>query len=60
MTYQQSGGQTITVNADTGFDGGFGYFVSHERFRNFTDGTSDTIASKIFGADDSPLGSGSR
>ncbi len=57
MTYQLNG-QTITVNADPGGDGGFGYFVSHERFRDFTDGTSDTIASKIFGVDDSPLGSG--
>jgi hypothetical protein len=57
MTYQLNN-QTITVNADSGSDGGFGYFVSHERFRNFTDNTSDTIASKIFGQDDSPLGSG--
>src|SRR5437763_7723436 len=31
MTYQLNG-QTITVNADPGGDGGFGYFVSHERF----------------------------
>ncbi len=60
MTYQLNGGQTITVNADAGGDGGFGYFVSHERFRDFTDGTSDTIASKIFGVDDSPLGMASQ
>jgi hypothetical protein len=57
MTYQLND-QTITVNADSGVDGGFGYFVSHERYRNFTDGSSDTIANKIFGVDDSPLGSG--
>lgn len=35
---------------------GFGYFVSHERYRKFTDGSSATIAGKIFGVDDSPLG----
>src|SRR5216683_393557 len=58
QTTYQLNGQTITVNADSGGDGGFGYFVSHERFRDFTDGTSNTIASKIFGVDDSPLGSG--
>ena len=56
MTYQLNG-STITVNADPGGDGGFGYFVSHERGRDFTDGTNDTIANKIFGVDDSPLGS---
>ena len=47
---------TITVNAENSGDGGFGYFVSHERYRQFADGTIDTIASHIFGADDSPLG----
>ncbi len=26
-----AGGKTITVNAESGGDGGFGYFVSHER-----------------------------
>lgn len=46
----------VTVNADAGGDGGFGYFVSHERYRNFADGAVDTIASHIFGKDDSPLG----
>jgi hypothetical protein len=50
-------GKTITVNAESGSDGGFGYFVSHERYRTFADGTQDTIASHIFGVDDSPLGS---
>jgi hypothetical protein len=48
----------IIVNADTGFDGGFGYFVSHERYRFFTDGKYGTIASRIFKKDDSPLGLG--
>jgi hypothetical protein len=48
----------ITVNAEAGSDGGFGYFVSHERYRTFADGTVDTIASHIFGVDDSPLGLG--
>jgi hypothetical protein len=59
MTYQvRIGGawRTITVNAAGGNDGGFGYFVSHERFRDFADGANDTIAGKIFSADDSPLG----
>lgn len=37
---------------------GFGYFVSHERYRLFSDGSSATIAAKIFGVDDSPLGRG--
>jgi hypothetical protein len=56
------GFQKITVNAETpgavdpNKDGGFGYFVSHERYRLFKDGAVDTIASHIFGTDDSPLG----
>src|SRR5579862_3761787 len=37
MTYQH-GASTITVNAESSNDGGFGYFVSHERYRTFTDG----------------------
>jgi hypothetical protein len=59
MTYQvkvKKSLVTITVNAETGSDGGFGYFVSHERYRNFADGAVDTIASHIFNTDDSPLG----
>jgi hypothetical protein len=48
----------ITINPESGGDGGFGYFVSHERFRSFADGASDTIANHIFGKDDSPLGNG--
>jgi len=54
MTYRLSSGRLITVNNDPG--DGFGYFVSHERYRNFTDGDYDTIAHKVFGKDDSPLG----
>lgn len=59
MTYQVVGGagrRTIIANAQAGFDGGFGYFVSHERYRNFTDGDNHTIARKIFRKSDSPLG----
>jgi hypothetical protein len=44
----------VTVNADSG--DGFGYFVSHERYRDFTDGSNDTIAHHVFHTDDSPLG----
>jgi len=57
MTYQH-GASTVTVNAESSNDGGFGYFVSHERYRTFTDGDNDTIAHKIFHKDDSPLGLG--
>jgi len=53
-----AGGKTITINAESGSDGGFGYFVSHERYRSFADGSVDTIASHIFSKDDSPLGNG--
>jgi hypothetical protein len=53
-----AGGATITIDAESGGDGGFGYFVSHERYRSFADGAVDTIASHIFGVDDSPLGLG--
>jgi hypothetical protein len=55
MTYR-NGASTVTVNAENSNDGGFGYFVSHERYRTFTDGSSDTIARKIFHKDVSPLG----
>ena len=61
MTYQfpgVSGPQDVFVNQENSSDGGFGYFVSHERYRTFADNSSDTIASKIFGVDDSPLGLG--
>jgi hypothetical protein len=59
MTYVAGKGanrKTVIVNAEPG--DGFGYFVSHERYRDFTDGANDTIAHKIFGKDDSPLGRG--
>jgi hypothetical protein len=59
MTYQvKSSGKkkTITVDAEDSSDGGFGYFVSHERYRDFTDGANDTIANHVFHKDDSPLG----
>jgi hypothetical protein len=59
MTYQvlQSGvWKPVVADAVAGGDGGFGYFVSHERYRDFTDGSSNTIAGKIFHTDDSPLG----
>ncbi|RXF74656.1 hypothetical protein [Hansschlegelia zhihuaiae] len=60
MTYNylDSTGAKRTVTADAPKDDGFGYFVSHERYRKFTDGESNTIAGKIFGKDDSPLGRG--
>jgi hypothetical protein len=58
MTYVKNDGKTVTVNAEDSSDGGFGYFVSHERYRDFTDGDNDTIANKIFHTDDSPLGLG--
>lgn len=58
MTYEirvKGGRRTIRVDAAPGEDG-FGYFVSHERYRDFTDGANDTIAHHVFGRDDSPLG----
>jgi hypothetical protein len=54
MTYRTGANRLITVDNDPG--DGFGYFVSHERFRDFTDGDYDSIAHKIFGRSDSPLG----
>lgn len=59
MTYRYVEGgvsKTATVNAPAG--DGFGYFVSHERSRKFSDGATATIAQKIFNRDDSPLGRG--
>ena len=58
MTYQydDATGAKRKLVADAEKGDGFGYFVSHERFRKFADGSSDTIAKKIFGKDDSPLG----
>ncbi|WP_232628317.1 hypothetical protein [Methylobacterium sp. Leaf118] len=48
---------TVTANSSSANEG-FGYFVSHERYRKFSDGASATIAGKIFKKDDSPLGRG--
>lgn len=59
MTYRVDDGaglRTVVANAAPDFDGGFGYFVSHERYRDFTDGANDTIAGHVFHRDDSPLG----
>jgi hypothetical protein len=60
MTYQYLHGGTprTVVVSPVGKNEGFGYFVSHERDRTFTDGDDGTIAGKIFGVDDSPLGLG--
>jgi hypothetical protein len=49
--------KTITVNAPTSGESGFGYFVSHEQQRNFGAMGYESIAS-LHGEDDSPLGSG--
>ena len=56
--FRKSPWTKVTVNAANETDGGFGYFVSHERFRFFQDSTWGTIAQKIFNTDDSPLGLG--
>ena len=59
MTYQVNDGvglRTVVADAAPGADGGFGYFVSHERYRDFTDGENGTIGGHVFHADDSPLG----
>lgn len=59
MTYQYltEAGQLRTRRANSNNPNeGFGYFVSHERFRKFSDGSSAAIAQKIFGTSDSPLG----
>jgi hypothetical protein len=54
--FRKSPWTKVTVNAANETDGGFGYFVSHERYRFFQDGAWATIANKIFNTDDSPLG----
>ncbi len=56
--FRKSPWTKVTVNAANETDGGFGYFVSHERFRFFQDSTWGTIAQKIFNTDNSPLGLG--
>ncbi|MDD5126434.1 hypothetical protein, partial [Methylovulum sp.] len=54
FTYQADDGTAVVINPVAGGDSGFGYFVSHELYRNFSNGTSGTIAS-LHGQDDSPL-----
>jgi hypothetical protein len=58
MTYKvPQTSRQVTINWDTsGGDGGFGYFVSHELYRKFVSGNDGSIAGRIFGVDDSPLG----
>jgi hypothetical protein len=43
------------MNADSEGDSGFGYFVSHEIFRRFSDGDAGTIAGKFGAGRDYPL-----
>lgn len=61
MTYiDPATNQTVTINADdSDSHGGFGYFVSHERYRTFSNG-KNSIAGRVFNTDDSPLGRGIR
>lgn len=47
----------LRVDGTQGGEMGFGFFVGHERSREFDDNSSGTIASK-HGEDDSPLGLG--
>ncbi len=47
--------RTAVLEAMPDPDGGFGYFVSHELFRDFGGNNSGTLAS-LHGEDDSPLG----
>jgi hypothetical protein len=56
MTYQaliNGTWRTVTANADP--NEGWGYFVSHESYRTYSDGDSRPIADKIFDKNDSPL-----
>ncbi|WP_002636032.1 hypothetical protein [Myxococcus hansupus] len=60
MTYDVPEGaawRTVSVTGTAGGETGFGYFVAHELYRTFDNGTSGTIAGK-HGEDDSPLGLG--
>jgi hypothetical protein len=56
MTYRPNKKTTVRADDPGGSDGGFGYFVGHEAYRVFTNDDEGTIANKVFGADDSPLG----
>ena len=57
MSYMvnEGGLRTVYLNADPAGDGGFGYFVSHELFRQFADKPDGTIAA-LHDEDDSPYG----
>ncbi len=50
--------QTVVASAPEYADGGFGYFVGHERYRSFADGDVNTIAGKSSAGTTSPLGRG--
>jgi hypothetical protein len=56
MTYRPNKNTTVRADDPGGSDGGFGYFVGHEIYRQFSDNSEGTVAGKVFGADDSPLG----
>lgn len=58
MTYRPNKNTTVRADDPGGNDGGFGYFVGHEAYRTFTNNDYGTVAGKVFGADDSPLGRG--
>jgi hypothetical protein len=54
-TPEGGGWRTVTLRGTGGGEQGFGYFVAHELYRSFDDGSSGTIAA-LHGEDDSPLG----
>jgi hypothetical protein len=56
MTYRPNKNTTVRADDPGGNDGGFGYFVGHEAYRTFTNNDEGTVANKVFGTDDSPLG----
>lgn len=56
LTYEVAG-RTVRVDGTQGGEMGFGFFVGHERTRDFDDNSNGTIAGK-HGEDDSPLGLG--
>lgn len=56
MTWRPNDHSTVRADDPGGNDGGFGYFVGHEAYRTFTNNAEGTIANKVFGTDDSPLG----
>jgi hypothetical protein len=58
MTFQVNDGALRTVNVDyaNAADGGFGYFVSHEAYRRWSDGSESSPIAFKHANDDSPLG----